>query len=187
VGLIEQIEPLHEDEHSWFRGAVSPIVRKAVANTPNGHVIAAIGDTAIAVDPIAAQGAQNTVVQIALLLRAIKSHDGKFIHDWLSEQFNKHWHYRGEAAVEATRLFLGDPKYVAHAELILPAAAVNADVGSAFFRLLPQPQPLLNIQTRDEILRFISDHAGEPAESVLAKFKSPTAFTRAEAPEPVAS
>jgi Styrene monooxygenase A putative substrate binding domain len=184
--LIEQTVPLREDKHSWFRGAVSPTVRKAVATTANGHVIASIGDTAIAVDPIAAQGAQNTVVQIALLLRAVKSHDGKFTYDWLNEQFKTHWRYRGEAATEATRLFLGDPKYATHAELILPAAAVNADVGSAFFSLLHEPQPLLNIQTRDDILKFIEDHAGEPAENLLAKFKSPTAFTRAEAPEPVA-
>jgi Styrene monooxygenase A putative substrate binding domain len=187
VALIEQIEPLHEDQYSWFRGAVSPIVRRAVATTANGHAIAAIGDTAIAVDPIAAQGAQNTVVQAASLLSAIKSYDGKFTHDWLNEQFSKHWRYRGEAATEATRLFLGDQKYAVHAELILPAAAVNADVGSAFFGLLSEPQPLLAIQTRDDILKFIETHAGEPAEELLAKFKSPTAFRRADPPELVAS
>jgi hypothetical protein len=77
AALIEQLQPLHEDRHSWFLGAVTPTVRRAVATTTNGHVIAAIGNTAIAVDPIGGQGAQGAVIQSALLIRALKSHEGE--------------------------------------------------------------------------------------------------------------
>lgn len=62
-----------------------------------------------------------------------------------------------------TRLFLGDQKYVAHAELLFPAAAVNARIGGAFFELLSEPQPLLGIQTREQIGEVISDLTGEAA------------------------
>jgi len=180
AALIEQLQPLHEDRHSWLLGAVTPTVRPAVAKTANGNVVASIGDAAIAFDPIGGQGAQTAVIQTALLIRALKSHGGKFTYEWLQEQFDKHWQHRGDAATEVTRLFLGDPKYAAHGELLFPAAAVNVDIGTAFFGLLSEPQPLLGIQTRDEITNFIAELAGEPAGDVLAKFKSPKAFAWAK-------
>jgi hypothetical protein len=184
-GLIEQLEPLHQDPHSWFLGAVTPTVRRAVATTKNGHLVAAIGDTAVSFDPIGGQGAQNAVVQSALLVRALKAHPGKITHEWLQGQFDTHWDHRAEAATEVTRLFLGDAKYAAHAELLFPAAAVHAKIGSAFFDFLSEPRPLLDIQSREQITQFITELAGEPAESVLAKFKPPAQFARAQSVERV--
>lgn len=184
--LIEQLRPLHEDPHSWFLGAVTPTARRAVATTANGHAVVAIGDAAISFDPIGGQGAQTAVIQAASLIRALKTHKGKFTYEWLQDQFDKHWDHRGEAATEVTRLFLGDPKYATHAELLFPAAAVNVDIGTAFLGLLSEPRPLLEVQSREEIIKFISDLAGEPAENVLAKFKSPRQFTRAQSLESAA-
>ena len=180
VALIEQLEPLHEDPHSWFLGAVTPTVRRAVATTRNGHPVAAIGDAAVSFDPIGGQGAQNAVVQSALLIRALKEHKGKITYEWLQDQFNRHWDHRAEAAAEVTRLFLGDAKYAMHAELLFPAAAVNPKIGSAFFDFLSEPKPLLGIQSREEVNKLISDLAGEPAENVLARFKAPEQFARSE-------
>jgi Styrene monooxygenase A putative substrate binding domain len=179
VGLIEQLEPLHEDPHSWLLGAVTPTVRGAVSTTANGHAVAAIGDAAVSFDPIGGQGAQNAVIQSARLIRALKQHKGEITTEWLQDQFDGHWDTRVEAAAEVTRLFLGDAKYAAHGELLFPAAAVNTNIASAFFGLLSDPQPLLGIQSREEITRFISDLAGEPAEAVLARFKSPEQFAHA--------
>jgi hypothetical protein len=179
VGLIEQLEPLHEDPHSWLLGAVTPTVRGAVATTANGHAVAAIGDAAVSFDPIGGQGAQNAVIQSARLIRALKEHQGEITYEWLQDQFDGHWDTRVEAASEVTRLFLGDAKYAAHGELLFPAAAVNTNIASAFFGLLSDPQPLLGIQSREEITRFISDLAGEPAEAVLARFKAPEQFAHA--------
>jgi hypothetical protein len=50
---------------------------------------------------------------------------------------------------------------------------------------LSEPQPLLDIQGREEIIKLISDLAGEPAESVLARFKAPQQFTHAQSLESV--
>jgi flavin-dependent dehydrogenase len=179
AGLIQQLEPLHEDPHSWFQGAVTPTVRRTVSLTANGHAVAAIGDAAVSFDPIGGQGAQNAVIQSARLVRALKEHEGAITYKWLQDEFDGHWDTRVEAASEVTRLFLGDAKYAAHGELLFPAAAVNTNVASAFFGLLSEPQPLLGVQSREEISKFISDLAGEPTESVLAKFKAPQQFARA--------
>ncbi|QOZ37886.1 styrene monooxygenase/indole monooxygenase family protein [Bradyrhizobium sp. CCBAU 53421] len=179
LALIEQLEPLHEDPHSWFLGAVTPTVRRAVAITTSGHPVAAIGDAAVSFDPIGGQGAQNAVVQSALLIRALREYKGKITYEWLQGQFGKHWDHRAAAATEVTRLFLGDAKYAAHAELLFPAAAVNPKIGSAFFDFLSEPQPLLGIQSREEVNKLIADLAAEPAEAVLARFKAPEQFARA--------
>ena len=177
---VEKLEIVESDEKSWAKGAVTPVVRNSTATTASGHVVAAIGDTAIAVDPVAGQGAQNALVQVSELVRAAAAHEGPFTADWLSEQFEKFWELRGHAAVEVTRLFLGHPDYAEHLELAFPAAAVNTDIASALFGLLSDPNPLLTLKTRDDILGFISAVAGEPAEDVLAKFTPAGDFTRAE-------
>lgn len=88
--------------------------------------------------------------------------------------------------MEVTRLFLGDAKYATDAELLFPAAAVNVNIASAFFGVLSEPQPLLDIQSHEDIIKLIVDLAGEPAENVLAKFKAPPSFTSAKSVEPVA-
>ncbi|MCP1845599.1 flavin-dependent dehydrogenase [Bradyrhizobium sp. USDA 4524] len=183
AGLIDQLKPLHEDPHSWLLGAVSPTARRAVARTKNGHAVAAIGDAAVSFDPLGGQGAQNAVVQSVLLIRALKEHKDRITYEWLQDQFNKHWDHRAEAATEVTRLLLGDEKYATHAELLFPAAAVNATVGSAFFDFLSEPQPLLGIQSREQIIKFISDLAGETADNVLARFNPPEQLARAQAAE----
>ncbi|MCP3417909.1 hypothetical protein NLM16_27755 [Bradyrhizobium brasilense] len=86
-------------------------------------------------------------------------------------------------ATEVTRRLLGDPKYATHAELLFPAAAVNAKIGSAFFDFLSEPQPLLGIQSPEQIIKFISDLAGETADNVLARFKPPGQFARGQSVE----
>ncbi|SIR78340.1 styrene monooxygenase/indole monooxygenase family protein [Williamsia sterculiae] len=170
VAEVEKLQTIESDPHSWIKGAVTPAVREAVGVTENGHVVAAIGDTAIAVDPVAGQGAQNALIQVAELVKAASAHDGDFTADWLRDEFEKHWERRGHAATEVTRLFLGDPDYADHLELAFPAAAVNTDVASALFGLLSEPNPLLTLKTRDDVLGFITAVAGEPADDVLARF-----------------
>ncbi|OSJ13529.1 hypothetical protein BSR47_20955 [Bradyrhizobium canariense] len=186
IELIDQLEPLHEDPHSWLLGAVPPTVRRAVARTKNGHAVAALGDAAVSFDPLGGQGAQNAIVQSVLPIRALSEHKDKITYEWLQDQFNAHWDHRAEAATEVTRLFLGDDKYKTHAELLLPAAAVNAKIGSAYFDFLSEPQLLLGIQSREQIDNFIENLAGEAAETVLARFKAPSQLTRAKALERVA-
>ncbi|MGC0365324.1 hypothetical protein ABH922_003308 [Rhodococcus sp. 27YEA15] len=176
---VARLQSVESDPHSWLRGAVTPTVRRAIGTTANGHVVAAIGDTAISFDPVAGQGAQNTAVQVAALVAAARDHEGEFSAEWLSDQFEKHWRSRGNAAAEVTRLFLGDPKYAVHAELLFPAAAVSEPVAAALFGFLSEPDRLTGIDSRADVSAFIADAAGEPAENVLGRFAPSAGFTSA--------
>ena len=177
--VVESLRVIESDPYAWLTGAVTPTVRQAVATTSGGHAVAAIGDTAIAVDPVAGQGAQNTLIQVAELVKAAAAHEGPFTADWLQQEFEKHWERRGKAAVEVTRLYLGDPDYSEHLELSFPAAAVNTDVASALFGLLSDPNPLLTLENRDDVVGFIGAVAGEPADDVLGKFAPAGEFSAA--------
>ncbi|AZG47582.1 styrene monooxygenase/indole monooxygenase family protein [Gordonia insulae] len=185
ASVIEQLRIIESDPVSWLKGAVTPTVRHAVATTRGGHPVAAIGDTAIAVDPVAGQGAANTLIQVAELVKAAKEHDGAFTEDWLEAEFEKHWERRGRAAVEVTRLYLGDPDYATHLELSFPAAAVDTNIAAALFGLLSDPNPLLTLETRDDVLAFITAVAGEPADDVLGRFEPAGRFASATEPAAV--
>lgn len=182
--VVRSLSVIDGDPHSWLTGAVTPLVREPVGHTVNGHVVGAIGDTAIAVDPVAGQGAQGALIQVAELVRAARERlaaeaDAAFDADWLRAEFEKYWDKRGHAAVEVTRLYLGDPDFATHLELAFPAAAVNTDIAAALFGLLSDPNPLLTLRTRDDVLGFISAVAGEPAADVLARFTPAGEFTAA--------
>lgn len=179
VSTVEQLQIVASDPHSWLKGAVLPTVRKPVATTSGGHVVAAIGDTAIAVDPIAGQGAQNALVQIAELVKAAKSYDGEFTTNWLTAEFEKHWARRGHASVEVTRLFLGDPEYAPHLQVSFPAAAVSESVATALFGLLSDPNPVLALKSQEDVLNLVTAVAGRPAHEVLSDFRAATEFSAA--------
>ncbi|WP_043456800.1 styrene monooxygenase/indole monooxygenase family protein [Gordonia polyisoprenivorans] len=182
--VVSRLQVIESDPYSWLTGAVTPTVRKAVGHTASGHVVAAIGDTAIAVDPVAGQGAANTLIQVAELVKAARARladdpDAALDENWLTAEFEKHWERRGHAATEVTRLYLGDPDFATHLELAFPAAAVNTDIASALFGLLSDPNPLLSLKSRDDVLGFISAVAGEPADDVLARFTPAGEFSAA--------
>ncbi len=184
---IRELAVIESDPYSWLKGGVTPTVRKPVGTTKSGHVVAAIGDTAIAVDPVAGQGAQNSLIQVAELVQAAKARldddpSAEFSAQWLVDEFEKHWERRGHASVEVTRLYLGDPDYATHLELAFPAAAVNVDVASALFGLLSDPNPLLTLGDRDDVLGFISAVSGEPADDVLGRFEPVGSFSSRAVP-----
>ncbi|WP_273491308.1 styrene monooxygenase/indole monooxygenase family protein [Gordonia otitidis] len=178
---IHELQVIDADPYSWLTGGVTPTVRKPVGTTRSGRVVAAVGDTAIAVDPVAGQGAQNSLIQVAELVRAAKARidddpSAEFTAQWLTDEFEKHWERRGHASVEVTRLYLGDPDYATHLELAFPAAAVNTDVASALFGLLSDPNPLLTLGDRDDVLGFITAVSGESADDVLGRFEPVGSF-----------
>ncbi|MGV9827199.1 styrene monooxygenase/indole monooxygenase family protein [Gordonia sp. NPDC003429] len=178
---VETLQVIDSDPYSWLTGAVTPTVRKPVGVTEHEHVVAAIGDTAIAVDPVAGQGAQNALIQVAELVRAAAARvaadpAAEFTAQWLTDEFEKHWERRGRAAVEVTRLYLGDPDYATHLELAFPAAAVSTSVASALFGLLSDPNPLLTLDDRDDVLGFIETVSGEPAAEVIGRFEPVGSF-----------
>ena len=59
------------DPLGWLVGSVTPTVRRPAARLAVGAVVAALGDTAISYDPIAAQGANSGIKQARHLVESI--------------------------------------------------------------------------------------------------------------------
>ncbi|ADG78726.1 Monooxygenase OS=Tsukamurella paurometabola (strain ATCC 8368 / DSM / CCUG 35730 / CIP 100753/ JCM 10117 / KCTC 9821 / NBRC 16120 / NCIMB 702349 / NCTC 13040) OX=521096 GN=Tpau_2115 PE=4 SV=1 [Tsukamurella paurometabola] len=157
---IEKLRVIEEDRHPWLRGAVTPTVRQGVGFTRSGHPVASLGDTSIAFDPIAGQGAQTGLIQVAALVKAIDDRGPNFTAftpDWIRDQFDRHWEERGHAAAEVTRLFLGDPDYAFAAGPLFAGATADDAVGAALFNLLSVPDPILDLKTEDDVQRFIDE------------------------------
>ncbi|MDR2081265.1 MAG: hypothetical protein LBP54_05205 [Campylobacteraceae bacterium] len=177
---VAKFKTIESDSHSWLKGAVTPHVRKAVGFTKSGKPVAAIGDSAIIFDPIAGQGAQNVSIQVAALVKAAAEHTGAFDAQWITRQFDAHWTNHGYGATEATRLYLGDPKYADHLKALFPAAAVNDRAGSAFFRFQSEPSLILNLQTKEAIERYIENETGERFDELIKRFKPAEKFKSRE-------
>ncbi|CAM3679190.1 styrene monooxygenase/indole monooxygenase family protein [Tsukamurella strandjordii] len=157
---IEKLRVIEEDRHPWLRGAVTPTVRQGVGFTRSGHPVASLGDTSIAFDPIAGQGAQTGLIQVAALVKAIEDRGPNFTAftaDWIRDQFDRHWEERGHAAAEVTRLFLGDPDYAFAAGPLFAGATADDAVGAALFGLLSVPDPILELKTEEDVQRFIEE------------------------------
>jgi 2-polyprenyl-6-methoxyphenol hydroxylase-like FAD-dependent oxidoreductase len=175
---VEATQVIAEDPHSWLTGAVTPTVRQGVGFTASGHPVAALGDTAVAHDPIAGQGAQGGLVQAKLLVEAARTHDGPFDADWIRARRDEFLAARGDAAVVVTRLFLGDPDLAPYANLFFAAAKLNPAVASTVVTLLHQPQPILSLGSEDDAKQLITQLAGEDADALLARFQPAGRFER---------
>lgn len=169
---------IEDDPHSWLKGAVRPVVRKGVGTTENGHLVAALGDTAVAYDPIAGQGAQSGLVQAQRLVAAAAAHEGEFDRAWIEAQYQDFLNFRSDAASHVTRLFLSDPELGDIANRFFPAAAVNKKFASALVSLLHRPQPFLGIDTVAAADEYIEQVTGAKADDVLAAFAPAGRFER---------
>ena len=47
------------DPNGWLVGKFAPTVRKPVGKLPSGRIVTPLGDTAMALDPVGGQGANN--------------------------------------------------------------------------------------------------------------------------------
>jgi 2-polyprenyl-6-methoxyphenol hydroxylase-like FAD-dependent oxidoreductase len=169
---VEELRPIPQDRHAWLRGAVTPVVRSGIGRTKSGHPVAALGDTAIAFDPIAGQGAQGGIVQAALYVERILAHEGAFDEAWIRASFEDYYTQRGAAAEYVTRLFLGHPSTDAVAQVLVSAANGSERFAGALFGLISHPQSLLGVTTADAAKRLVAHLSGEDAEEVLARSAS---------------
>jgi hypothetical protein len=155
---IDQLQPIETDPHSWLKGAVTPRVRRPVGETAGGHLVAALGDTAIAVDPIAGQGAQLGDWQVAALAAGLTAaaSDGK---DWdatlLTDLFEQHWENHGRAGVAVTSLFLGDPLYAEVAGAFFGNAGADPAYATGLFNLFSEPAPAVTLRTAADVAHYV--------------------------------
>jgi 2-polyprenyl-6-methoxyphenol hydroxylase-like FAD-dependent oxidoreductase len=99
------------DPQGWLTGSIAPTVRKPFATLPSGRVVAALGDTAIAWDPVAAQGANSGVKQARHLVTRIRErlaerNAGPFDARWIAETFDDYYEEHARWACAFNNLFL---------------------------------------------------------------------------------
>jgi 2-polyprenyl-6-methoxyphenol hydroxylase-like FAD-dependent oxidoreductase len=95
------------DPLGWLTGQVVPTIRRPSAVLPSGKAIAAVGDTAISYDPIAAQGANSGVKQARdLVNRVIARGTEAFDRQWIDESFELFYESHARHAYRFSSLLL---------------------------------------------------------------------------------
>jgi hypothetical protein len=78
------------DPNGWLVGRFAPTVRKPVGQLPSGRIVTPLGDTAMALDPIGGQGANNGNKMARNLVESIIAHgDRPFDAKWMTETFER--------------------------------------------------------------------------------------------------
>ncbi|NMN94295.1 styrene monooxygenase/indole monooxygenase family protein [Antrihabitans stalactiti] len=175
---VEATEVITEDPHSWLKGAVKPVVRAGIGHTASGHVVGSLGDTSVAYDPIAGQGAQSGLIQAQRLVAAAAVHDGAFDEAWLAEQYSSFLAARSDAANKVTRLFLSDPAFADIGGQFFATAAVDPKFAAALVGLLHRPQPFLGINSVEDAGAYIAQVTGQDPAELLARFTPAGRFER---------
>ena len=95
------------DRNAWLVGEITPTVRAPVGRLPSGRVVMPLGDTAMALDPITAQGANLGSKQVRHVAAAIAA-DPEVTFDaaWMTRTFEAFWADHGEPTVRLTNVFL---------------------------------------------------------------------------------
>src|SRR4051795_9227669 len=95
------------DPLAWLIGAVTPAVRRPSAQLSSGVVAAALGDTAISYDPIAAQGANSGIKQARHLVQAMAARgDRPFDRAWIDETFESYFMEHAKFAYQFSSILL---------------------------------------------------------------------------------
>ncbi len=95
------------DPHGWLVGKVVPTVRKPAARLASGRVVAALGDTAISYDPIAAQGANSGIKQARHLVAGLVARgDAPLDEMWITATFESFFNEHAHAAYTFSSILL---------------------------------------------------------------------------------
>jgi 2-polyprenyl-6-methoxyphenol hydroxylase-like FAD-dependent oxidoreductase len=158
------------DPNGWLVGAVTPAVRRPSARLANGEVVAALGDTVISYDPIAAQGANSGIKQARQLVASIIARgESAFDRDWIESTFDEYWIEHARHAVTFSNLLL-EPITAPAKELLIAqyGSDGHADntsgrqkVANAFVENFNDPRRLTDAFTDMAAARkVVADHAG---------------------------
>ncbi|MCY1083256.1 styrene monooxygenase/indole monooxygenase family protein [Archangium lansingense] len=107
------------DPNGWLVGKFAPTVRKPVGVLPSGRVVMALGDTAMSLDPIGGQGANNGNKMARNLVECIVAHEGRaFDAEWMTETFERFYQRHGHATYTFNNLLL-EPMTAAGRDLLI--------------------------------------------------------------------
>lgn len=118
------------DPDGWLIGSIAPTVRQPFATLPSGRVVAALGDTAITYDPVAAQGANSGVKQAHHLVDRVARHgDTPFDARWIRQTFDDFYEDHARWACAFNNLFL-DPITAPAKEILIAQYGSNGVAGN---------------------------------------------------------
>lgn len=84
------------DSYGWQVGKFAPTVRNPVGRLPSGRLVAAVGDTAMSLDPIGGQGANNGNKMVRNMVECIVAHEDRpFDAQWMTDTFERFWARHG--------------------------------------------------------------------------------------------
>lgn len=138
------------DQRGTLAGAVTPKVRGPVGHLPkSGRPVASLGDLAVSIDPLAAQGANSASDGAAIYARRALTHSGPFDEEFLTACSDEWRQYRAYPAAQLTSLLLEPPPPVR--QLLAEAAGqpVLADTVVSLFEAPWALEKLLSAPTPD--------------------------------------
>lgn len=158
------------DPLGWLVGKVTPTVRLPSATLASGRVLAALGDTAISHDPIAAQGANSGMKQARhLVSRMVDRGNLPFDEAWVVSTFEEYYEEHARHAVTFSNLLL-EPLTAPAKEMLIAqygsdGSAVNGSaqqgIANAFVENFNDPRLLTSAFTDLTLARdTIAHHSG---------------------------
>ncbi len=85
------------DPLGWLVGKFTPTVRKPVGRLPSGRIVTCLGDTAMSLDPIGGQGANNGNKMARNLVECVLAHgDRPFDAQWMTATFERFYERHGQ-------------------------------------------------------------------------------------------
>ena len=95
------------DPNGWLVGRVAPTVRKPVGQLPSGRIVTPLGDTAMSLDPIGGQGANNGNKMARNLVESIVARrDLPFDAPWMTETFETFYKRFGQITYTFNNILL---------------------------------------------------------------------------------
>ena len=96
------------DPNGWLVGRFAPTVRKPVGRLPSGRIVTPLGDTAMALDPVGGQGANNGNKMARNLVELIIARkDQPFDAQWMTETFERFYARSGGITYTFNNLLAG--------------------------------------------------------------------------------
>jgi hypothetical protein len=128
------------DPRGTLAGAVTPAVRQPVGLLPrSGRPVASLGDLAVSMDPLAAQGANSASDGAAIYARRALAHTGPFDESFLTACSDEWRQTRAYPSSQLTSLLLEPPPPVRQ---LLAEAAGQPQVADTIVRLFEAPWEL---------------------------------------------
>jgi len=95
------------DANGWLVGRFAPTVRKPVGRLPSGRIVTPLGDTAMALDPVGGQGANNGNKMAHNLVESIIARGDKpFDAQWMTDTFERFYASSGGITYTFNNLLL---------------------------------------------------------------------------------